>query len=257
MKKAFLFLYACSLAVAVVLAGSQAIGAELQKKTTKDIRILRSPSGTGKTATQPQPDTTVKNPQVESVEILPLATDCAMRWQITLRNTNNTPFTKPITIRPYQKKGAATYRGVDAVISPATIPPGQTGSAGGNVVTPAKYTTYRLDIVIDNQVVASQTGSIPVLSHNITVGDFRFQDNKCYVTIINNNTYKDCELLLRSEFATNASPTVWTPGLNFGKDIPGSGSVEQVFLPLPGYNIIKITVQKGSAIITEKSVPIP
>jgi hypothetical protein len=257
MQRKIIFLCVCFMAATLVFAGTIAFAVETQKKTTIDPRTLRLPSRPGTSGTQQTPEPTVKNPEVVSVEVLPPMTDCRMGWQMTLRNSNDTPFTKPITVRVLQKKGTKSYRAVDGVVSPASIPPGQTAKAEGKFSKPEDYTDYRLEVVIDNQVASSRTGPLPKFGHNLAIGGFRFEGTKCYVTIINNNPHQDCGLVLTSNLATSANPNTWQQALAFSKDMPPGGSVEQGFVLPPGYNVIKIGVQRGSSVLAEKTAPIP
>jgi hypothetical protein len=113
-------------------------------------------------------------------------------------------------------------------------------------------------MVIDNQVVSTQTGELPSLGHNMSVEGLRFESGRCYVTMRNNNAHRECGILVRSEFARNADPTTWNPGLAFGnKELPPNGTIEQCFLILPDYSLIKVTMRKGSTIFSEKATTIP
>ncbi len=232
--------------------------AEAVKIKPRDAKTLRLPGKSTQSTTQQTQSPAPAYPEVTSVEILPPTTDCFMRWRLTVKNKGNAPYTNPITVKVSEIKGASTYAAAGGVVSPSPIGAGQSAQAEGKFYAPEKYVSYRLQVMIDNQVVSTQTGQFPSLSHSMSVEGLRFESGRCYATMRNNNAHRECGMLVKSEFATNADPTAWTLGLAFGdKELPPNGTIEQGFLILPDYNLIKVSIQKGSTVFSDKSTTIP
>jgi len=253
-----LSLFMLSFVYGLMMASDAAFCSESPKRPIKDLRGIKLPSKTDLNTTAPEQQTAPAFPQVESVEILPPSEDCSTKWRVTLKNKGMTPFDKPIMIRPSQKKGSTNYKGLDVLVAPNPIPVDGIGSAMGTVIMPEKYTHYSFEIVIEDQTVSTQTGAYPPKpNHDIAIGDVRFEGNKFYVTFINNSIHRSCGLLFMSFAATSTAPETWISLLNFGKDIPPNGSVDQSFVLPPGYASVKAQVRVGATVLAEKVVAIP
>jgi hypothetical protein len=239
----------------LLLAVPAQIGAEAQirqpaSNVKKLNRTLRLPG----TTTSPRPVAL----SVVSVDVQPPVANCIVTWHMVVRNTGTETVGGPITVRVYEKKNNGTYRAPDATLSPASLSPGQSGSASGIFYQAENYTDYTLKVVSGGQVMDSSSGPLfSIGSHQISLGDIRFEGSKCYVTIINSRPYADCGIFVGSHFANDADQSTWYPGLAFTNDIPGGGSIEQSFLLQPGFPLMRILVKDGPTLLSEKVYNIP
>jgi hypothetical protein len=204
----------------------------------------------------------IKKPEVVSIEILPPLADCKARWKVTVKNPNDVPFDKPVTISVVQRHNTVAYKPGDGVIAANSIQAGQTVTATGEFMgdmgNQLFLKNYTIEVKVDGkgQNIADQFGNIPAFNQNITISDCRLDPNHCYVTLSNGNSYQACTLFMGSQYGQSSAPDTWTDGIGFGVDIPPNGSVERTFQKQSGFDRIKIKVIKGSQTITEKTMPL-
>ncbi|GEM_PF-3212250 len=272
MKKTFSALFSSCIVFIFVITCSVGFAAEATKKPPlKDPKILKQPLRRlpGTTDQQHQQQPAPQNPEVVSIEILPPVADCKPRWKVTVKNPNNAPFDKPVTIHVLQllDTGGGNVVGKkpgDGVIAPKPIPANQTGTATGELMgdimgTRTYLRNYSIEVKIDGmgQPIGYKYGQVPIYGQNIGISDCRMVYDNCHVTFSNQNSYQACFLYLGSEYGQGPAPRAWTPGIGFGADIPPNGSVEKPFPRRSGFDTIKIKAKLGSQDITEKIMLFP
>jgi hypothetical protein len=194
---------------------------------------------------------------IDSVTVsAPTQSGCTYRWDAVIRNTATSPVdATQVAVQGVQAPSAGGPWKPASSWRLSTLGPGQTASLGADFVREPGSTEFRLRLNSPTAVLKERAAAFPGAAPPSVVIENATVTNTGYTATVRNAGGTGlASLVVQGAAASSANPNYWAgAGGNTVQCLGGGGTYQHRGYKPAGYNLIKITVRSGTAVVAERT----